>query len=231
VLGHLFGFHPGSVGLWVAVIGGLAAGVAVLVWQDHVQDRDMKLLEANQRKITDPWDRRQLIEAHQAAKTALDVWPHLPLDEKDVKLRLRTALWQLTSVFPERQQLRDTLTELSRATYGVLAGAPAAAELAVRIEHARALYQARDDEVRERIEHLKALASRCQRFYDEQRAIQRARQVSRRADAVLSTFGTTGQMAGAIAQPAEDIGVFTQHVAAVLDAYGKLGNDISGENS
>jgi hypothetical protein len=48
----------------------------------------------------------------------------------------------------------------------------------------------------------------------------------------LSTFGTTGQTAGAAAQqPPEDIGVFTQQVAAVLDAYGKLGHDISGENS
>src|ERR1700722_2886238 len=109
-LGHMFGFRPGSVGLWVAVVGGLMAGTAILVRQDHVRDRDMKLLEANQRKITDPWDRRQLIEAHQAAKTVLEVWPHLPLGEGDVKPRLRAALWQLASVFPERQQLHDMLT-------------------------------------------------------------------------------------------------------------------------
>jgi hypothetical protein len=53
-LGHMFGFRPGSVGLWVAAVGGLMAGTAVLVRQDHVRDRDMKLLEANQRRITDP---------------------------------------------------------------------------------------------------------------------------------------------------------------------------------
>jgi hypothetical protein len=231
-LGHMFGFRPGSVGLWVAVVGGLMAGTAVLVRQDHVRDRDMKLLEANQRKITDPWDRRQLIEAHQAAKTVLEVWPHLPLGEGDVKPRLRAALWQLASVFPERQQLHDMLTELSRATWGVPAGDPAAAELAARIAHAKALRQARDDEVHERIEHLKALASRCQQFHNEQQAIRRAWQVSRQADALLSTFGPNGQAAGAAGQqPAEDIGALDQHVAAVLDAYRKLGHDVSGENS
>lgn len=230
MLGHLFGFRPGSAGLWVAVIGGLVAGAAVLFRQDHMRDRDMKLLEANQRKITDPWDRRQMIDAHRAANTVLEVWPHLPLDEGDVKPWLRAALWQLASVFPERQQLHDMSTELSRATWGVPAGDPAAAELAVRIAHAKALHQARDDEVRERIEHLKALASRCQQFHNEQQAIRRAWQVSRRADAVLSTFGSNGQAAGAAGRrQAEDIGALDQHVAAVLDAYRKLGHDVGGE--
>jgi len=83
--------------------------------------------------------------------------------------------------------------------------------------------------VHERIEHLKALASRCQQFHNEQQAIRRAWQVSRQADALLSTFGPNGQAAGQ--QPAEDIGALDQHVAAVLDAYRKLGHDISGENS
>jgi hypothetical protein len=231
-LGHLFGFHPGSIGIWVGVIGGLAAGLAVQLRQDHVRNRDMRLLGANQRKITDYWDRRQMIEAHQAAKTVLEVWPHLPLGEGDVEPRLHAALWQLASVFPERQQLHDTLTELSRATWGVPAGDPAAAELAARITHAKALHQARDDEVLERIEHLKALASRCQQFHNEQQAIRRAWQVSRQADAVLSTFGPNSQAAGAAYQrPAEDIGALDQHVAAVLDAYRKLGRDVSGENS
>ena len=50
----------------------------------------------------------------------LEVWPHLPLDEGDVKPRLRAALWQLANVFPERQQLHDTLAELSRATWACL---------------------------------------------------------------------------------------------------------------
>ncbi len=231
-LGHLFGFHPGSVGIWVGVLGGLAVGLAVQLRQDHARDRDMKLLVANQRKITDPWDQRQMIEAHQAAKAVMDVWPHLPLDEGDVIPRLRTALWQLANVLPERQQLHDTLTELSRATWGVPANDPAAAELAVRIAHAKALHQAKDDEVRQRIEHLKALASRCQRFHDERRAIHRARQVSRQADSVLRTFGSSGQTTGATGQqPAGDMGAFTQHIAAVLDAYRKLGHDVGGGNS
>lgn len=43
----------------------------------------------------------------------------------------------------------------------------------------------------------------CQRFHDEQRAIHQAWQVSRYADAVLSSFGVSGQTAGA-----------TQHHAA-----------------
>jgi hypothetical protein len=86
--------------------------------------------------------------------------------------------------------------------------------------------------VHERIEHLKALASRCEQFHNEQQAIRRAWQVSRQADALLSTFGPDGQATGAAGQqPAEDIGALDQHVAAVLDAYRKLGHDVSGENS
>ena len=42
--------------------------LVVQLRQEHVRDRDMKLMEANQRKITDPWDRTQMIEAHQAAR-------------------------------------------------------------------------------------------------------------------------------------------------------------------
>ena len=43
-----------------------------------------------------------------------------------------------------------------------------------------------------------------------QQAIHRARQVSRQADAVLSTFGPSGQTIGAAGKPlAEDIGAFT----------------------
>jgi hypothetical protein len=43
---------------------------------------------------------------------------------------------------------------------------------------------------------------------------------------------TVSQAAGAAGQqPAEDIGALDQHVAAVLDAYRKLGHDASGENS
>jgi hypothetical protein len=231
ILGHLFGFRPGLVGMWVGILGGLAAGLVVQLRQEHARDRDMTLMETNQRRITNPWDQAQMIEAHQAAKTVMEVWPHLPLDEGDVKRRLRAALWQLANVLPERQQLHDTLAELSRATWGVPADDPATAELAVRIEHAKALHQAKDDEVRKRIEHLKALASRCQRFHDEQKAIYRARQVSRQADAVLSMFSASGQTVGAARQqPAEDIGAFTQHVAAVLDAYRKLGHDADAGN-
>ena len=123
-------------------------------------------------------------------------------------------------MLPERRRLAETLTQLRQATIGVPADDPAAAELAIKIARADALHRAKDADARERLEHLRDLAVRCQRFHDEQEAIRRARLVSRQADAVLGTVATT------LRQSTEDIGSFTQQVAAVLDAYRKLGRDV-----
>ena len=123
-------------------------------------------------------------------------------------------------MLPERRRLAETLTQLRQATIGVPADDPAAAELAIKIARADALHRAKDADASGRLEHLRDLAVRCQRFHDEQEAIRRARLVSRQADAVLGTVATT------LRQSTEDIGSFTQQVAAVLDAYRKLGRDV-----
>jgi hypothetical protein len=231
VLGLLFGFHPGPVGLLGGVLGGVAACLPMKSRLDKARDTDMELLEANQRKITNWHDLNQMVEAHEAAMAVIGLWQHLPVREEPVLPRLRKALWALAGILPERQQLADTLGVLRRATVGVPADDPAARELAAQIEHADMLHRAKNAEVRERIEHITALAAECQRFRDEQEAIQRARQVSRQAESVLGMVGASRPGADITGQrPSEDTRAYERQLAAIQDAYRTLGRDVSGSS-
>jgi hypothetical protein len=223
-LGHLFGFRPGPVGVIMGLVAGFLTCTALWSFQEDKRHRDIRHLEANQRKITDSLDRSEMLKAHRAAMTVVKLWPNLPVPDGPVEPRLRRALWELAGVVPERRALAATLADLRQATVGVPTNDPAAAELAIKIARADALHRAKDTEVRERIGHLSELAARCQRFDNEQLAIRRARQVSRQADAVLGTVTT------AVPQSREDIGSFTQQVAVVLDAYREVGRDVGNDS-
>ena len=218
-LGHLFGFRPGLVGVWVGLLGGALTGVAVLLWQDRARDRDAKVLAANQREISDTADKVQMIEAHTAAMKVSELWPQLPVREGPVEPLLRKALWDLSGELLARRRLADTLTDLRQAAVGVPADNPAANELQAQIRRADTLHKARDAEVTDRIGRLHTLAARCVRFCDEQAAIKRAQQANRSADAVLGAVQPVDR------QPVDQIGAFTQQLDAVLDAYRRLVRD------
>lgn len=221
-LGHVFGFTPGLVGLWTGLFAAPVVFVAMDWWQGRVRDRDAKLLRSNQRVITNLTDKAQIANAHAAAMTVSQLWPQLPMQEGPVEPRLRNALWDLSADLLARRRLTETLSDLRGAAVGVPPTNPAAREVAERIERAEAWHHARDNAVQQRIERLRTLADRCQRFHDEQTAIRRAQQANLRADALLGADQVTEP------PPNDEIGTFTQRLDAVLEAYRRLTRDVPG---
>jgi hypothetical protein len=221
LLGRLFGFDPGSIGLWVGLLGGLLAGTAVFAWRDSMRRRAAEELDANQRVISVAVDKGQIVQAHTAAMTVSKLWPHLPVKTGSPEPRLRWALWHLSGELLERRKYAETLADLRRNSVGVPASVPVASDVAVRIKHAEAEYQAHDEAAQAWLGCVDALAGACQRLYDAQVAIGRARQAKQRADVAFGTIQVAERPL------TEDIGALTAQIGAVMDAYQRLAQDAS----
>jgi hypothetical protein len=222
LLGRLFGFDPGPIGLWVGLPGGLLAGAASWSVRESMRTRAAEELDANQRVISVGEDKGHIIRAHMAATRVSKLWPDLPVKMGPPEPRLRWALWQLSGELLERRKYAETLADLQRSSVGVPASVPVASDVAVRIKHAAAECQAHDEAVRAWLGCVEALDGACQRLHDAQLAIERARQAKFRADVA---FGNV-QMAE---RPlAEDIGALTEQTTAVMDAYRRLAQNASG---
>lgn len=216
VLGRLFGFRPGLVGLWIGLAGGAAAGFALLVWGERTRARDARELAAGRREISDPSDRAQMLKAHRAAVTVIQLWPEIPLGEGPAEPRLHAALWQLSEHLLARRRYADTLAELRRAGVGLPPSGSMAQRLGQQIKQADALFRTRDETVRDQAERLAALVALCRRFCDEHAANERAQQVSNRAHSVL------GPALIADRDPETDARLVLEQLDAMREAYRSL---------
>jgi hypothetical protein len=215
-LGNLFGFHPGLVGLEVGFPGGIAASVGTLMWRDRARSRDAKMLAANQREIRDPADRAQMMDAHWEVMMVARLWPEIPLDEGPAEPRLHTALWGLSELLAARRQFADVLAKLREAQVGVPRDSLAAQRLSQQIKQADPLHRSSDEAVRQHVERLTVLATRCKRYCDEQAAIERAQHVSRQAHAVLGPFLVADRASG------DDVRAFQEHLDSIRETYRSL---------